>query len=160
MQTKPLRSTTSSRTKNTTGAGGRKTAIAKRGFNRRRYAALLAEAVPRIITNVEELKRASRLVEPLLKQGEARTPEEHALCQLLLKLIDDYQTAHPVFPPMKPHEILQALMEEQGLRQADLLDVFGSRSRVSEAVSGKRAISKEQAKKLGERFCLSPAAFI
>ncbi|MGH9842477.1 MAG: helix-turn-helix domain-containing protein [Blastocatellia bacterium] len=61
---------------------------------------------------------------------------------------------------MKPHEILQALMEEHALRQADLLDVFGSRSRVSEAVSGKRAISKEQAKKLGERFCLSPAAFI
>jgi HTH-type transcriptional regulator/antitoxin HigA len=100
------------------------------------------------------------LVEPLLRQGEARSPEEHALCALLLKLIDDYQTAHPVFPPMKPHEILQALMDEHGLRQADLLDVFGSRSRVSEAVSGKRAISKEQAKKLGERFCLSPAAFI
>jgi HTH-type transcriptional regulator/antitoxin HigA len=106
------------------------------------------------------LKRASRLIEPLLYPERRLTPEEDALVRLLLKLIDDYQTAHPVFPPMKPHERLQALMEEHGLRQADLLDIFGSRSRVSEAVSGKRAISKEQAKKLGERFCLSPAAFI
>ncbi|MGH9855205.1 MAG: helix-turn-helix domain-containing protein [Blastocatellia bacterium] len=106
------------------------------------------------------MKRASRLIEPLLYPERRLTPEEDALVRLLLRLIDDYQTAHPIFPPMKPHEILQALMEEHGLRQADLLDVFGSRSRVSEAVSGKRAISKEQSKKLGERFCLSPAAFI
>jgi HTH-type transcriptional regulator/antitoxin HigA len=41
-----------------------------------------------------------------------------------------------------------------------LLPVFGSRSRVSEAVNGKRAISKSQAKRLGEFFSVSPAAFI
>ncbi len=144
----------------TTATSGKRTAAAKGRFNRRKYAALLADVAPRIIESPEELKRASRLIEPLLYPERRLTPEEDALARLLLKLIDDYQTAHPVFPPMKPHEILQALMEEHGLRQADLLDVFGSRSRVSEAVSGKRAISKEQAKKLGERFCLSPAAFI
>ncbi len=46
------------------------------------------------------------------------------------------------------------------MRQVDLLPVFGSRSRVSEAVNGKRAISKAQAKRLGRLFHLSPAAFI
>lgn len=79
---------------------------------------------------------------------------------MMLKLIDDYQEQHSIIPKLKPHELLQAIMEEAGLRQADLLDIFGSRSRVSDAVNGKRAISKEQAKKLGERFCVSPAAFI
>lgn len=160
MQTKPLLSTTSSRTKNTTEGGGRKTVTAKRGFDRRRYAALLAEALPRVITSAGELKRLSRVVEHLLRKGGARTPEERALTELLLRLIDDYQRAHPVFEPLKPHERLRAIMEEHGLRQADLLDVFGTRSRVSDAVNGKRAISKEQAKRLGERFALSPAAFI
>jgi len=43
-------------------------------------------------------------------------------------------------------------MEEHGLRQRDLLDVFGSRGIASEVVSGKRAISKAQAKKLAEVF--------
>jgi antitoxin component HigA of HigAB toxin-antitoxin module len=41
-----------------------------------------------------------------------------------------------------------------------LLDIFGSRSRVSDAVNGKRAISKEQAKRLSERFKLRVEAFL
>jgi HTH-type transcriptional regulator/antitoxin HigA len=121
---------------------------------------LLAEALPRVINKVEELERVSRLAEPLLKKGGSRTPEENALCQLLLKLIDDYQEQHTIIPELAPHELLQALLEESGQRQADLLPIFGSRSRVSDAVNGKRTISKEQAKRLGEYFRVSPAAFI
>lgn len=160
MQTKPSRSTTSSRTKNTTGEDGKRIATVKHRFSRRRYAALLAEALPRVINKVEELERVSRLAEPLLKKGGSRTPEENALCQLLLKLIDDYQEQHTIIPELAPHELLQALLEESGQRQADLLPIFGSRSRVSDAVNGKRTISKEQAKRLGEYFRVSPAAFI
>jgi hypothetical protein len=37
--------------------------------------------------------------------------------------------------------------------------VFGSRSRVSDAVNGKRAVTKAQAKRLGQLFNLSQAAF-
>lgn len=132
----------------------------ERPFNRRRYAALLAEAAPRVITSGEELERASRLAEPLLKKAESRTPEENALCQLLLKLIDDYQESHTIIQELAPHELLQALLEESGQRQADLVPIFGSRSRASDAVNGKRTISKEQAKRLGEYFRISPAAFI
>ena len=62
----------------------------ERRFNRRRYSALLAEAAPRVITSCEELERATKVVEPLLKKGERRTLEENGLCQLVLKLIDDY----------------------------------------------------------------------
>ena len=51
-------------------------------------------------------------------------------------------------------------MEELGLKQSALLDVFGSRSRVSEAVRGIRPISREQAKKLSERFKIKIAAFL
>lgn len=156
METRPSRS----HTKNTIGTGGKGIATADRRFNRRRYAALLAEAAPRVIINGEELERSSRLAEPLLKKGRARTPEENALCQLLLKPIDDYQESHTIIPELAPHELLQALLEESGQRQAHLVPVFGSRSRVSDAVNGKRTISKEQAKRLGEYFHVTPAAFI
>ena len=160
MQTKPSRSTTSSRIKNIAAKSGKKTAPVERRFNRRRYVALLAEAAPRVIADSSELERASQLVEPLLKKGEARTPEEIALCDLLLKLIDDYHERHVIIPDLAPHELLQALLEGSGKRQADLVPIFGSRSRVSDAVNGKRAISKEQAKRLGSYFRISPAAFI
>ena len=156
------RSNTSSPTRNTTATSGRKTANRPRKprFSRRKYAALLSETLPRVISTSEELERLARQIEPLLDKGARRTPEEEALCCLSLKLIDDYQQTRRSIPDMKPHELLQALLEESGKRQADLLPLFGSRSRVSDAVNGKRAISKSQAKRLGEFFSVSPAAFI
>jgi HTH-type transcriptional regulator/antitoxin HigA len=54
--------------------------------------------------------------------------------------------------------VLQSLNNE--LRQADLVKIFGSRGRVSEVINGKRAISKAQAKSLGEFFKVSPDLFI
>ena len=138
MQTKPSRSTTFSRIRNTAASGGKKIVTVERRFNRRRYAALLVDATPRIIASADELERVSRLVEPLLKKGVARTLEEGVLCDLLLRLIDDYQERHTIIPELSPHKLLQALLEESGKRQIDLVPIFGSRSRVSDAVNGKR----------------------
>ena len=121
---------------------------------------LLADTLPRVIETPEELERLTGEIEPLLDKGEGRTAEEEELCRLVLKLIDDYQGVHRLIPAFKPNELLRALLDESGKRQVDLLPVFGSRSRVSDAVKGKRAISKAQAKRLGELFHLSPAAFI
>jgi len=150
---------TSSRTANTTAARGKKTAGSRR-LNRRKYAELLSNTLPRIIENDVELREVSETVEPLLNKGTRRTPEEEALCRLLLRLIDDYQQSHPVIPKLKPKEALEALLEARNLRQVDLLPIFGSRSRISDAVNGKREISKSQARKLGEFFSVSPDLFI
>ena len=158
MAYKQSHSNTSSRTRNMTAANGRR--IVRRSFNRRKYAVLLADTLPRVIETPEELERLTREVEPLLDKGDRRTTEEEELCRLVLKLIDDYQRTHTLIPTFKPNELLRALLEESGKRQVDLLPVFGSRSRVSDAVNGKRAISKAQAKRLGELFHLSAAAFI
>ena len=155
---KPSHSNTSSRTQNTIVAGGSRTV--KRRINRRKYGALLADTLPHVIENREELERLAREINPLLDKGDRRSPEEAELCRLVLMLIDDYQRERHLIPGLKPHELLQALLKESGMRQADLLSVFGSRSRASDAVNGKRAISREQAKRLGELFHVSPAAFI
>jgi HTH-type transcriptional regulator/antitoxin HigA len=160
MQVKSSPSITSSRTKNTTATAGKRTATAKGNFDLRRYSKLLAKAAPRVIRNDKELKRVSEIVRPLLHRQKARTPEEDTLLDLLLKLIDDYQEKNSIIPKLEPREALEYLMEVNNLRQADLVEVFGSRSRVSDAVTGKRAISKDQAKRLGEYFCVSPALFI
>jgi len=149
---------TSSRTANTTVVAGKKTARSR--LNRRKYAELLSSTLPRIIEDKTELRHVSESIQPLLDKGTRRTPEEEALCRLLLRLIDDYQQSHPVIPKLKPKEALEALLEARNLRQADLLPIFGSRSRVSEAVNGKREISKAQARKLAEFFSVSPDFFI
>ena len=63
------------------------------------------------------------------------------------------------FPAKKssPAEMLEFLMEENGLKPADLPIPA---SRVSEILAGKRDISKAQAIALAERFKVSPAVFI
>jgi len=155
---KPSQSSSFARTQSTIAAGGRK--IARPRINRRKYGALLADTLPRVVDTPEELARLTSEIEPLLDKGDRRSAEEAELCRLALTLIDGYQRERRLIPNLKPHELLQALLEESGKRQVDLLPVFGSRSRVSDAVNGKRQISKLQAKRLGELFHLSPAAFI
>jgi HTH-type transcriptional regulator/antitoxin HigA len=50
-------------------------------------------------------------------------------------------------------------MDANDLRQADLLDVFGTASVISEVLKGKRELSKAHIAKLSERFRISPALF-
>jgi len=121
---------------------------------------LLSGTLPRIIENDAELERVAHSVEPLLDKGERRTREEEALCRLLLRLIEDYQQSHRAIPQLTPKGALAALLEARNLHQVDLLPIFGSRSRISDAVNGKREISKAQARKLAEFFSVSPELFI
>jgi len=53
---------------------------------------------------------------------------------------------------------LNALIEEQGLKQSDLSEI-GSQGVVSEILSGKRQLKVRQVKILSNRFKVSPAVF-
>lgn len=56
--------------------------------------------------------------------------------------------------------MVQFLMEQRGLKQADLVPLLGSRAQVSDLVNGKRGISKAQVKKLAEYFGVSAELFL
>ena len=78
--------------------------------------------------------------------------EERELADLLTLLIEDFEERHYSLPKATPLEMLAFLMEQHGLKQKDLVDVFGTRSIVSEVVNGKRELNKEHIRKLSERF--------
>jgi HTH-type transcriptional regulator / antitoxin HigA len=59
-----------------------------------------------------------------------------------------------------PAVALRELMREHGLKQTDMLDIFGSQGTVSQVLNGKREISKSQARKLSKRFHLPVDIFI
>ncbi len=135
-------------------------APAKR-INKTKYAALLAEVLPRPIQSETENERALKVVDRLMSKGDNKlTAEEGVLLELLIQLIERFEEQHYAIPEAPGHRVLQTLMENRKLQQKDLLPIFGSKGIASEVINGKRAISKEQAKKLGEFFKLSPAAFI
>ena len=121
-------------------------------------ARLCAEVVQKRVEGGEELDRLVRRVEELDRK-ENPTPEEEALSTLLSRLIQDYDHCNFALPDAPPYKVVLHLMEQKGLRQADLLPVFGSRSIASDALSGKRELSKAHIRKLAEFFELSPAVF-
>lgn len=89
--------------------------------------------------------------------------ESHPLMGLLdvvTTLVHDYEDSSVRVPDAKPAAVLRFLMEQHGLRQADLAELFGTQSNVSEALNGKREINARQAKALAKRFGVSPAVFI
>ena len=129
-------------------------------FNPEKYGALLMMALPRVIESQEELERTEKIIDTLLSKGENLSPEEEKLLDLLSDLVERYEDEHFPFPEVPPNEILKFLMEQNDLKQSDLLHIFGSSGITSEVVNGKRAISKAQAKKLAEYFKVSVELFI
>ena len=127
----------------------------------RRYGHLLAKTAPRVIKTDADNERMLAVVDKLMRKGENKlTPEEDALLELLVDLIHDYEEERYPIPKSPPHEMLSYLLDRKGLMPKDLWAVLGSKSRVSEILSGKRSISKEQARKLAAFFRVSVALFI
>lgn len=137
------------------------TVTAKTRIDPKKYGRLLSRALPMVIETEEENERMLAAVERLLTKGEDKlTPEEGHLLKLMVRLIEDFEErAYPI-PEARPHEVLQHLLEARDLRQADLLPIFGSRGYTSDVVNGKRGISKEHAKALGQFFHVSPELFL
>ena len=79
---------------------------------------------------------------------------------LLGLMIDEYEKKHyPVDAP-DPIEAIKIRMEEMKLRQTDLADVLGGKSRVSEILNRKRKLTLEMIRKLTVRLNLSPELLI
>lgn len=128
-------------------------------MNTQIYGQLLSETVPTVITSDKEYDRIEELFANMFNKN--RSPEEDKLFDLFTNLLEDYEKR--TLPPIKrttPIEMLKFLMDENNLRQIDLVGIFSSQSIVSEVLSGKRQITVSQAKKLSERFKLSVEAFI
>jgi HTH-type transcriptional regulator / antitoxin HigA len=129
-------------------------------IDNRKYARVLAKVLPRVIATDAEHERMLAEVEKLMDKSEHRTAEEDAALDLMVGLIKDYEVEHHPLPDPSPREMLVYLMEQRGLKQADLVPVFKSRGYISDVVNAKRAISKVHARKLAGFFKISADLFI
>ena len=127
-------------------------------LNPAKYGRLCATVLPKVIETDEEFDRLVEVMESLDRKADA-TAEEAALRDLLEKLIKDYDDQFEL-PEVPPHKMIAFLMEHRGLRQADLLPVFGSRSVASEVLAAKREPSKAHIRKLAEFFHVSADLFL
>jgi HTH-type transcriptional regulator/antitoxin HigA len=96
-----------------------------------------------MIGTEEENERVLAIVERMMAKGEKRSPEEDAILNLLVHLVEQFEEkAYPI-GQAAPAEMVAFLLEQRGLRPSALAEVLGSRGRVSEILAAKRSISKE-----------------
>ena len=122
------------------------------------YGRLLARATPRVIETEAENERAIAELERL-DSLPRMTAEQKSLAELLTILIERFEQRYEI-GHAEPLDALRTLMEERGLRQRDLIEVFGSSSVASDVLNGKRDISEQHARKLAEFFRVPASLFI
>ena len=123
------------------------------------YAALLKKYPPKVIRTEAENEHYTQVLYDLDLRSEKLTEAEKELADLLTLLIENFEDQHYQLPKASPLAVLEFLMDQQGLKQKDLLDVFGSPSIVSEILSGKRELNKDHIQRLSARFHVSPELF-
>ncbi len=80
--------------------------------------------------------------------------------ELLGLLLAKYEEDHFPMPADDPVEAIRFAMERQGLSQSDLSEVLGSRSRASEVLNRRRALSVAQIRKLSREWRIPVQALI
>jgi HTH-type transcriptional regulator/antitoxin HigA len=123
------------------------------------YGALLRKMAPRVICTEKENEAYTEILYGLHRRSKTLTPAEKELAELLTLLVEDFEERRYQLPRAKPLEVLRFLMDQHGLNQKDLMDVFGAPSIVSEVLSAKRELNKHHIKRLSERFHVSPELF-
>jgi len=100
------------------------------------------------------------LLESLSANEEVQTPAMERLIETLTALVMQYEDEVAPGQVESPVGVLKFLMEERGLRQVDMVPILGSKSYVSQILSGHRPISREAAGKLAAYFQVSLRSFL
>jgi HTH-type transcriptional regulator / antitoxin HigA len=90
--------------------------------------------------------------------GDNKTHPLSSLMETLCLLIENYETKHYPKPDISGHEILQFLMEQNGLTPSDLPEI-GPIDDVLKLITGQQELNARQIRALSERFHVSPDVF-
>ena len=95
----------------------------------------------RVVKNTMEYEETLRSLENLLDSNPAPGTPENEELELLIVLVQDYESRQYQFVPSDPIEAIKFRMEQQNLTSRDLIPYIGSRSKVSEVLSKKRPLT-------------------
>ena len=114
--------------------------------------------VTKLIRTDEDYKDAMTRIDEIF-DSPTGTPEGDEL-DLLVHLVEVYEgERYPIDPP-DPIAAIEFRMDQQGLTQRDLIPYIGSRSKVSEVLSGKRPITMRMARALHQHLGISAEVLV
>ncbi len=128
----------------------------------REYAELLRERRPHAISSRRAYEVAMHEIEELTIRGKSRSSAETEYYRVLCALAGDYErrVGADRWHKLTPVEALRELMALKGLSQSQIAQVLGDRAAASSILSGRRSVSKTQAKALAELFNVDAGVFI
>lgn len=115
---------------------------------------------PRVIRTKEQYREYLSEVEELIVQNLAPGSDDAERLELLTILIENYEASNYTIEPVEPIEAIKFRMAEKGLKQIDLAPYFGTKSRVSEVLSGKRALTVPMIKSLSVGLGIAPQTLL
>ena len=102
------------------------------------------------IKNEEDYIRTLKHIESLM-DAKPDTPQMDEL-EVLATLVEVYEEQHHKIEPPDPIEAIKFRMEQEGLKQKDLVPIVGSKSRVSEILNRKRKLTIEMIRNLHKQL--------
>lgn len=93
------------------------------------------------IKNEQDYQEALSIIENLMS-AEPNSEEMDKL-EVLTTLVESYEEQHYKIDAPDPIEAIKFRMEQEGLKQKDLVSIVGSKSRVSEILNRKRKLTIE-----------------
>ncbi len=88
------------------------------------------------------------------------TPEENALLELLVRLIEDFENQHYQLNVSTPNSRILHLLEARDLEIGDLVPILGLSELVSQVMNGEVEVTRQQAEILGEFFHVDGSLFV
>ena len=117
------------------------------------FAERAAVYATRPIRTEDEYDHAQDIVRQLLREPHPEGSVAYDVLEVLAILIQDYEEKNvPELPDATPQEVVQFMSEQRGTTQGDLAEILGGRSRLSEFLNGKRALSIGQVRSLRDEL--------
>lgn len=112
----------------------------------------------KLIKTKDAYQQALKRLEEILNAPTGTAESDEA--DVLGLLIDEYEKKYYPIEAPDPIEAIKIRMEEMQLKQRDLVDEIGGKSRVSEILNRKRKLTLEMVRNLATRLNLSAAILI
>lgn len=110
------------------------------------------------IKTEKDYKAALKKIDQLIDCPE--NSEEENYLEVLSIMVEDYERRHYPVNDVDPIEVIKYRMAELGLKQSDLAEYLGGRSRVSEILNRKRKLTVDMIRVLHKKLNLPAETLI
>ena len=112
----------------------------------------------KLIKTESDYRKALKRLDEIFDAKTGTTESDEA--DIVGLLVDEYEKKHYPIEAPDPIEAIKIRMQEMHLKQVDLVNEIGGKSRVSEVLNRKRKLTVEMIRKLTNRLNLSAELLI